>query len=94
MPSKKKTHLVSIENQRCSGNIKNKSSVMLDDALEDTVQRVHSSKNGQPQEMLTILDNWFASSRTAIRFSTITKMCTDRFNPKNHNIEKFIDKFV
>lgn len=82
-----------LELKTCDEDVKNKSSAMLVAALGDTALRVCSSKIGEPLEMLKMLDNRFASSRTATRISVLTTMYTKRFNPKSDNMGKFIDEF-
>lgn len=82
-----------LEKKDCSEDIKNKSSAMLVAALGDTALRVCSSKIGQPLQMLEMLDNRFASSRTATRISVLTTMYTKRFNSRKDNMGKFIDEF-
>lgn len=77
----------------CDEETKSKASALIVSALGDTALRVCSSRIGDPLNMLKMLDNRCASSRTATRISVLTTMYTKRFDHNNDSMANYVDVF-
>lgn len=82
-----------LENVECDPGVKDKASPMLVSALGDTALQVWSSEIGEPIKMLEMLDNRFASNRTATQISFLTRVCTKRFNARYHDMATYVEQF-
>ena len=76
---KGKGYWAKLSEKDCDQDTKDKSSAMMVGALGDAALRVCSAKIGEPMQMLSLLDNRFASKRTATRISVLTAMFSKRY---------------
>lgn len=81
-----------LKSKHCDQDLKDKSSAMMVDALEDTGLRVCSAKIGELLRMLDLLDKRFASIHRATWISILLAMYLKHFS-NQENIAEYIDEF-
>ena len=89
---KGKGYWKALHDEKCTVEVKQKSSAMIIHALGDAALRVCMSDVDEPLEMLASLDSRYASNRATTRIALLTSLYAKRY--RNHeNMAKYIDEF-